>query len=86
MNTLFRSTLVAALIVLPAAAFAQSVAQVDETQVETIAYDVGAQDSSPAQTHTIPMSNAVGAHTAIISDPQFNPAADVGLKSIYTHH
>jgi hypothetical protein len=38
MNTLFRSTLLATMFVLPTAAFAQSITQVNETQVEMIAY------------------------------------------------
>jgi hypothetical protein len=86
MNTLFRSTLIAALIALPAAAFAQSVVQVDETQLETIAYEAAGPDSAPAQAHTHSVSDHAGTHAGTLSDNEFNPAADVGLKSIYVRH
>ncbi|RFU45398.1 hypothetical protein [Paraburkholderia sp. DHOC27] len=83
MNTLFRSTLLAAAIVLPTAAFAQSVApvaqnQTDQTQVVLIAYD--------ADVHTHAANEPVTKHASTPSDTSFNPAADVGLKSIYLRH
>jgi hypothetical protein len=79
MNTLFRSTLLAAMFILPTAAFAQSVEQVNETQVEMIAYEVAGPDSAPAQAHT-------GSLAGTLPDTRFNPAADVGLNSIYLRH
>lgn len=86
MNTLFRSTLLAAMIVLPTAAFAQPVVQVDETQVETIAYEVVGPDSAPAQARINPVSDRIGTQASALSDAAFNPATDVGLKSIYVRH
>ena len=84
MNTLFCSTLLATMFVLPTAAFAQSVVQVDETQVEMIAYEVAGPDSAPAQAHTNSVSAHVGTRAGALSE--FNPAADVGLNSIYLRH
>ncbi|MGF6721650.1 hypothetical protein P3T43_000997 [Paraburkholderia sp. GAS41] len=88
MNTLLRNTLLAAMIVLPTAAFAQSVPQVDETQVETIAYEVIVPDSAPAPapTRISPVSGTLGTHANVVSDTAFNPAADAGLNSIYVRH
>ena len=86
MNTLFRSTLLAAMFILPTAAFAQSVEQVNETQVEMIAYEVAGPDSAPPQAHPGSLSNPVGRHTSTLPDTPFNPAADVGLNSIYLRH
>jgi Ca2+/H+ antiporter len=86
MNTLFRSTVLAAMFILPTAAFAQSVVQVDETPVEMIAYEVAGPDSAPAQAHAGSLSNPVGTHAGALPDTQFNPAADVGLNSIYLRH
>jgi hypothetical protein len=86
MNTFFRSALLVAAIALPTAAFAQSIPQVDETQVETIAYEVVGPDSAPAQLHTNAVSDQAATHTRTIADTGFNPAFDVGLKSIYVRH
>ena len=86
MNALFRSTLLAAMFVLPTAAFAQSIVQVDETQVETIAYEIVGPGSAPAQVHTNPANDHAGTRAGTLSDTEFNPAADVGLKSIYVGH
>ncbi|MGF7128598.1 hypothetical protein P3T40_000064 [Paraburkholderia sp. EB58] len=86
MNTLFRSTLLAAMIILPTAAFAQSVVQVNENQVEMIAYEDVGPNAAPAQDHTNPVSDHAGTHAGPLSDTEFNPAADVGLKSIYVGH
>jgi hypothetical protein len=86
MNPLFRSTLLAAMIILPTAAFAQSVVQVDENQVEMIAYDDVGPNSAPAQVHTNSVSDHAGTRAGPLSDTEFNPAADVGLKSIYVGH
>lgn len=86
MNTLLRNTLLAAMIVLPTAAFAQAVPQVDETQVETIAYEVIVPDSAPAPARISPVSGPLGTHASAASDTPFNPAADMGLNSIYVRH
>jgi hypothetical protein len=86
MNTLFRSTLLAAMFVLPTAAFAQSIVQVDATQVEMIAYEAVGPDAAPAQAHTNSMSAHVRTPAVALSDSEFNPATDVGLKSIYVRH
>ena len=86
MNAHFRSTLFAAMFVLPTAAFAQSIVQVDETQVETIAYEIVGPDSAPARVHTNPANDHTGTRAGTPSDTDFNPAADVGLKSIYVGH
>ncbi|MFM0337445.1 hypothetical protein [Paraburkholderia fungorum] len=84
MNTLFRSTLLAAVFVLPTVAFAEPVVNVTETQVETIAYEVVGPDS--AQVHTNPARNHVGTYAGTLSATDLNPAANVGLKSIYVGH
>ena len=86
MNALFRSTLLAAMFVLPTAAFAQSIVRIDETQVETIAYEIVGPGSAPAQVHTKPANDHTGTRAGTLSDAEFNPAADVGLKSIYVGH
>ena len=86
MNTLFRSALLAAIFVLPTAAFAQSVMQVDETQVEMVAYEAGGPESAAVQDHSSTLSDPVGSHSSTLSDAGFNPAADVGLNSIYVRH
>ncbi|NMM01886.1 hypothetical protein HHL24_28630 [Paraburkholderia sp. RP-4-7] len=86
MNALFRSTLLAAMVVLPAEAFAQSIVQVDETQVETIAYANVGPVSAPAQVHTNPANDYAGTLAGTLSDTEFNPATDLGLKSIYVRH
>jgi hypothetical protein len=86
MNALFRSTLLAAMFVLPTAAFAQSIVQVDETRVETIAYEIVGPGSAPARVHTHPAHDQNGPPPGPPSDTDFNPAADVGLKSIYVGH
>ena len=86
MNALFRSALLAAMFVLPTAAFAQSIVQVDETQVEMIAYEDTGSGSAPARVHTNPANDHTGTRAGIPSDTDFNPAADVGLKSIYVGH
>lgn len=86
MNALIRSTLVAAMLVLPVAAFAQSNVPVDASQVEIVAYEVVSPDSAPAQVHTSSMGGQGGTYAGTLSDSQFNPAADVGMKSIYVRH
>ena len=86
MNTLFRSALLAAIFVLPTAAFAQSVMQVDETQVEMVAYEAAGPDSAAVQDRTSTLSDPAGSHASTLSDAGFNPAADVGLSSIYVRH
>jgi hypothetical protein len=85
MNTFFRSTLLAAMFVLPTPTFAQSIAQVNETEVEMIAYEVG-PNSASAQAHLNSVSDYIGTHAGALSDTEFDRAADVGLKSIYVHH
>ena len=86
MNKLFCSALCAAMFVLPTAAFAQSVMQVDETQVEVVAYeDIGA-DSAPAQAHTNSVNDNVRTHADTSSETAFNPATALGLNSIYLRH
>ena len=86
MNALFRSALLAAMFVLPTAAFAQSIVQVDETQVEMIAYEDTGSGSAPALVHTNPTNDHAGTRVGTLSDTEFNPTVDVGLKSIYVHH
>jgi hypothetical protein len=88
MNTLFRSTLLVAVLVMPVAAFAQSNVPVNEMQVETIAYEIVLPDSAQGQgqAHLNSVSSRANTQAAPLSDPEFNPAADVGLKSIYVRH
>lgn len=86
MNTFFRSLLLAAMFVLPTEAFAQSIAQVDETQVEMIAYEVVGPDSAPASVHNDPAGDHGGLRGGTLSGDMLHPAADVGLKSIYVGH
>jgi hypothetical protein len=86
MNALFRSTLLAAMFVLPTAAFAQSIVQVDETPVEMTAYVIIGPGSAPAHVYTHSANHPAGTRTGTLSDTEFNPAANVGLKSIYVHH
>ena len=83
MNTLLRSTLLAAVFVLPAVAFAEPVVNVPETQVEMIAYEAVGPDS--AQVHN-PARNHGGTYADPLSATDMNPAANVGLKSIYVGH
>lgn len=86
MKTLFCTALLAATLVLPTAVFAQPSTQGNEIQVETIAYESVSPDTTSAQIHTPAVKDRVGAQERILSDEQFNPAADVGLNSIYTRH
>jgi hypothetical protein len=86
MNKLFCSALLAAMIVVPTAAFAQSVMQIDETQVEVVAYEDSGAESSPAQAHTQSVSDAVRPHADTSSETAFNPATALGLNSIYLRH
>jgi uncharacterized protein involved in high-affinity Fe2+ transport len=86
MNKLLRSTLIAAVFVLPTAVFAQSNTPVEEMQVETIAYEAAAPDSMPVQMHPRSLSDHAARSAGTLSDSQFSPAADIGLNSIYIHH
>ncbi len=86
MNTLFRSTLLAAMVVLPAVAFAEPPDQVTGMQVETIAYEGIGSDSAPAQAHIYSAHDHVGTIARTPSDTAWNPASSVGLKSIYVGH
>jgi hypothetical protein len=86
MNKLFRSTLLAAVLVLPTAVFAQSNTPVNEVQVETIAYEAASPDSMPAQMHPRSVSDHAAKPEDTLLDSRFNPASDVGLNSIYVHH
>ena len=86
MNTIFRTTLFAAMVVLPTAAFAQPVAQVDEVQVVTMAYEVVGIDSPPVTAHTAPGIANSGAHAGALPGGSLRPGSDVGLNSIYVPH
>jgi hypothetical protein len=86
MNTLFRSALLAAAFIVPTAVFAQSNTPVNETQVETIAYEAAAPDSMPVQMQHLPVIDHAANAARALSDNRFNPAADIGLNSIYVHH
>ncbi|HEY1996684.1 hypothetical protein [Paraburkholderia sp.] len=86
MNTFFRSTLLAAVFVLPTVAFAQPIAHVDENQTEMIAYEAVGGDSAQKPLHIDSIGDHADAHPGTVSDSAFNPAADVGLKSIYVRH
>jgi hypothetical protein len=86
MNAFFRSTLLAAIFVLPMVAFAQSSVPLDATPVEMLAYENIRPDSASAQIHVAPANDHAGARAGILSDAEFNPAADAGLKSIYVRH
>jgi hypothetical protein len=86
MNPLFRSALLAAMVVLPTAAFAQSAVNVTETQVEMIAYEPVGPDLATAPVRTNTASGHVGAFSGAVADTGFNPADNVGLKSIYVSH
>lgn len=90
MKALVRSALAAAVIALPTMAFAQSqpLPQIDEMQVETIAYEVVGTDVMLPPVRVNGASEKAGSHPgASASDAALsNPAYDVGLKSIYTRH
>ncbi|MFM0345525.1 hypothetical protein [Paraburkholderia sp. RL17-347-BIC-D] len=86
MNKFFRTTLLAAMIALPTAAFAQPVTQVDEMQVEMVAYEVVGVDSPPMSTHTTPAIGNHGAHAGAIPAELLRPNSNVGLNSIYLRH
>jgi hypothetical protein len=51
-----------------------------------VAYEVIGLDSVPAQPHANTVSDHAGVQPAALSDNKFNPAADVGLNSIYLRH
>jgi hypothetical protein len=86
MNKFFRTTLLAAMIALPTAAFAQPVNQVDEMQVEMVAYEVVGVDSPPMSTHTTPAIGNHGAHVDAMPAELLRPNSNVGLNSIYLRH
>ena len=89
MKTLLRATLIAAAIALPVAAFAQSngPVQVDESQVQIVAYEV--VDAEPVVA-LVPMDaprHSSGAQSVMTTGTSsFHPAIDVGLQSIYVRH
>ncbi|MFM0226995.1 hypothetical protein [Paraburkholderia dipogonis] len=85
MNKFFRTTLLAAMIALPTAAFAQPVTQVDEMQVEMVAYEVIGVDSPQMSTHTAPAIENNGTHAGAIPAEMLRPN-NVGLNSIYLRH
>ncbi|WNC93396.1 hypothetical protein RI103_21565 [Paraburkholderia sp. FT54] len=86
MNTIFRTTLLAAMVVLPTAAFAQPVAQVDEMQIEMVTYEVVGIDSPPMSSHAAPVIGNSGTHASALPAELLRPGSDVGLKSIYVRH
>ncbi|WP_168789535.1 hypothetical protein [Paraburkholderia aromaticivorans] len=86
MNKFLRTTLIAGMIALPTAAFAQPVTQIDEMQVETVAYEVVSVDSPQMSAHTAPAVGNNGTHASAASVELLRPGHDVGLKSIYLRH
>jgi hypothetical protein len=51
-----------------------------------IAYEDAGSGSAPALVHTNPTNDHAGTRVGTLSDTEFNPTVDVGLKSIYVHH
>ncbi|MFM0168515.1 hypothetical protein [Paraburkholderia sediminicola] len=86
MNKIFCTTLLAAMIALPTAAFAQPVTQVDEMQVEMVAYEVVGVDSPQMPAHSAPAIGSKGAHVGAIPAELLRPNSNVGLNSIYLRH
>ncbi|PRX36345.1 hypothetical protein B0G75_101534 [Paraburkholderia sp. BL18I3N2] len=86
MNKFLRTTLIAGLIALPTAAFAQPVTQIDERQVEMVAYEVGGADSPQMATHTAAAIGINGAHANASPAELLRPGYDAGLTSIYLRH
>jgi len=86
MTKFLRTTLIAGLIALPTAAFAQPVTQIDEMQVEMVAYEVGGADLPQMSTHTAPAIAIGGTHANASPVELLRPGYDVGLKSIYLRH
>ncbi|HZZ10300.1 MAG TPA: hypothetical protein VFE79_06380 [Paraburkholderia sp.] len=75
MKALLRAVLVAAVVALPTAAFAQSSESVqgDATEVQIVAYEV--VDTAPEMALPVP---------SVASS--YSPALNAGLKSIYVGH
>ncbi|MFM0055988.1 hypothetical protein PQR64_10225 [Paraburkholderia phytofirmans] len=86
MNKFLRTTLIAGLIALPTAAFAQPVTQIDEMQVEMVAYEVVGVDLPQMSTHAAPVIGNSGTHASASPAELLRPGYDVGLKSIYLRH
>ncbi|MFB9128311.1 hypothetical protein E2553_22400 [Paraburkholderia dipogonis] len=86
MTKFLRTTLIAGLIALPTAAFAQPVTQIDEMQVEMVAYEVGGANSPQMSTHTAPAIGIDSTHANASPAELLRPGYDVGLKSIYLRH
>ncbi|REE22696.1 hypothetical protein B0G71_5918 [Paraburkholderia sp. BL27I4N3] len=86
MNKFLRNTLIAGMIALPTAAFAQSAAPIDEMQVETVAYEVIGIDSPQMSAHTAAALGSNGTHASTAPAELLHPGYDVGLKSIYLRH
>lgn len=61
-------------------------AQIDEMQVEMVAYEVVGVDSPQMSTHTAPAIGINGTHTSASPGELLRPGYDVGLKSIYLRH
>lgn len=89
MKTLLRASLIAAVIALPTAAFAQSnePVQINESQVQILAYEVVNAEPVVALVPMDAPRHTSGAQSAMTTGTSsFHPEVDVGLQSIYVRH